>query len=184
MSRGMGPPSTRKQHANVSQAAGPEDSSTPRLCDLIENTVRRELDRNPDNDEILFPSQMSNTELSTLHPEPVDILRLWQVYLDNVNPLLKVTHVPSLQGRIIEAAGNLHDIPPALEALMFGIYCMAIVSLDANACQTWFASSKESLKSRYQIGCQQALFKAGFLRSVDRECLTGLFLYLVSERGL
>ena len=132
-----------------------------------------------DNDHLLFGSPNTNVDLSTLHPEPVQIFRLWQIYLDNVNPLLKVTHTPSLQGRIIEAASNVTNISPTLEALMFSIYCMAILSLVVDDCQAIFGSSKEDLLTRFQFGCQQALLNCGFLRSSDRDCLTALYFYLV-----
>ena len=108
------------------------------------------------------------------------MFRLWQLYLDNVNPLLKITHTPSLQGLIIEAASDVTNINPALEALMFSIYCMAILSLEVDDCQAIFGSSKEDLATRFQFGCQQALINCGFLRSADRNCLTALYLYLVS----
>jgi hypothetical protein len=133
-----------------------------------------------DNDHLLFGSPNTSVDLSTLHPEPVQIFRLWQIYLDNVNPLLKVTHTPSLQGRIIEAASNVTNISPTLEALMFSI---AILSLVVDDCQAIFGSSKEDLLRRFQFGCQQALLNCGFLRSGDRDCLTALYLYLVSLLG-
>ncbi len=133
-----------------------------------------------DNDHLLFGSPNTNVDLSTLHPERVHIFRLWQTYLDNVNPLLKVIHTPSLQGRIIEAASNVTNINLTLEALMFSIYCMAILSLDEDVCQAIFSSSKEDLLTRFRFGCQQALLNCGFLRSNDRDCLTALYLYLVS----
>jgi len=132
-------------------------------------------------DHLLFGSRKTNVNLSTLHPEPVDIFRLWQIYLDNVNPLLKVTHTPSLQVRIIEAASNLSNISPTLEALMFSIYCMSIQSLDLDDSQTMFGLSKRDLLTKYRFGCQQALSNCGFLRTGDRDCLTALYLYLVSS---
>ncbi|TVY41579.1 Aurofusarin cluster transcription factor [Lachnellula occidentalis] len=134
-----------------------------------------------DNDHLLFGSQNGNIDLSTLHPDPAQIFRLWQVYLDNINPLLKVTHTPSLQGRIVEAVSNVATISPALEALLFSIYCMA-VSLIEDDCQAVFGSSLEDLLTRFQFGCQQALLNCGFLRTNDRDCLTALFLYLFSVR--
>lgn len=130
------------------------------------------------DDHILFSSRNTAVDFSTLHPEPVHIFRLWQIYLDNVNPLLKVIH-SSLQGRIIDAASNMSNISPTLEALMFSIYCMATLSLTVDECASTFGSSKQNLLKKYQVGCQQALLKSGFLRSSDRECLTALFLYLV-----
>lgn len=33
---------------------------------------------------------------------------------------------------------------------------------------------------KYQFGCQQALLNCGVLQSSDRDCLTALYLYLVS----
>ncbi|KAK7750940.1 hypothetical protein SLS62_007072 [Diatrype stigma] len=121
--------------------------------------------------------------LSSLHPEPVQIFRFWQVYLDNVNPLLKVIHAPSLQSRIVEALGNLGNlgnISPSLEALMFSIYSMSITSLSPADCQTMFGSPKEELLRQYQFGCQQALLNCEFLRSRDRDCLTAFFSYIQS----
>jgi hypothetical protein len=132
------------------------------------------------NDHLLFGSHNTAVDISTLHPEPVQIFRLWQVYLDNVDPLLKVTHTPSLQGRIIEAASNVLDIKATFEALMFSIYCMSIASMTEDDCHAAFGSSKVDLLTRYQFGCQQALLNCGFLRCDDSDCLTALFLYLVS----
>ncbi|KAL1606245.1 hypothetical protein SLS60_003647 [Paraconiothyrium brasiliense] len=67
----------------------------------------------------------SDIDPNTLHPTQVDMIRIWQIYLDNVNPLLKVTHTPTLQTRIIAAAADLATATPTLEALMFGIYCLS-----------------------------------------------------------
>jgi len=117
------------------------------------------------------------------HPQIIILTpKSWlQTYLDDINPLLKVTHTPSLQGRIIEAASNVTNIDPNLEALMFSIYSMAITVVDD--CQAIFGSSKEDLLTRFQFGCQQALLNSKFLQSSDRDCLTALYLYLVSLSG-
>ncbi|KAI3570733.1 hypothetical protein IWW34DRAFT_676283 [Fusarium oxysporum f. sp. albedinis] len=135
------------------------------------------------DDHLLFGSRQTAVELHTLHPDPAHLFRLWQIYLDNVNPLLKVTHTPTLQSRIVEAASNVKEIPPTLEALMFGIYCMATLSLSPNECESIFKQPKKQLLERFQLGCQQALLNSVFLRTGSRDCLTALFLYLVSIRS-
>ena len=132
------------------------------------------------NDHLLFRSREAAVEIFTLHPEQVQIFRLWQIYIENVNPLLKVTHTPTLQTRIIDAASNVASIKPTLAALMLSIYCVSILSLGEDECRTMFGSLKETLLTRYRFGCQQALLSCGFLRSGDRDCLTALHLYLVS----
>lgn len=146
--------------------------------------VHRALDQMYDNDDHLLFGSRDNTnavDLSTLHPEPIQIFRLWQVYLDNVDPLLKVTHIPTLQGRIVDAASRLKGIDRNLEALMFSIYSMAILSLDKDECESMFGLTKKDLATKYQFACQQALSNASFLRCNNRDCLTAMFLYLVSN---
>ncbi|KAM3086057.1 hypothetical protein ACMFMG_000193 [Clarireedia jacksonii] len=152
--------------------------------DVQETMIRNVADQCFRNDDhLLFGSSETTVDISTLHPEPVQIFRLWQIYLENVDPLLKVTHTPSLQGQIIEAASSISNVRPALEALMFSIYCMAITSITEYDCQDMFGSSQSNLLANYQFGCQQALLNCGFLRTNERDCLTALYLYLVSVRS-
>jgi len=99
---------------------------------------------------------------------------------ENVDPLLKITHTPTLQGRIIDAASNIPSISHPLHALMFAIYCIVVLSLDENYCLVTFGSSKRDLLNTYQFGCQQALLNCQFMRSSNRETLTAFFLFLVS----
>ncbi|KAF4967704.1 hypothetical protein FSARC_4764 [Fusarium sarcochroum] len=149
-----------------------------------ENVFSNAMDqRYSSDDNMLFGSRQTAVELYTLHPDPAHLFRLWQIYLDNVNPLLKVTHTPTLQGRIVEAASNVKEIPPTLEALMFGIYCMATLSLSSAECESMFKQTKKELLERFQFGCQQALLNSTFLRTSSRDCLTALFLYLHSIRS-
>lgn len=126
----------------------------------------------------IFGSHEANVDLSTLHPDQVQIFKLWQIYLDNVDPLLKVTHTPTLQARIFDALSDLARISPELEALLFSLYSVAIMSLDDE--RSSFGSPRKELLQGYQFGCQQALLNCDVLRTGDRECLTALLLYLVS----
>lgn len=118
-----------------------------------------------------------------MHPNQVQIFRLWQLYLDNVNPVLKVTHTPTLQPRIIDAAGNVTRIEPSLRALMFSIYCISIVSLTDEQCLSQFGSDRSDLLAGYQLATQQALIDCKFLSTENRDCLTALVLYLMSVRS-
>ncbi|AEO57280.1 hypothetical protein MYCTH_2303243 [Thermothelomyces thermophilus ATCC 42464] len=132
---------------------------------------------------LLLGSPASTTPLTSLHPDQATIFRLWQVYLDNVNPLLKVTHTPSLQPRIIDAMGDLANISAPLEALLFAIYCTSIMSLSEDQCRTLFGSARRNLLTGYQFACRQALSSANLLQSCDHDCLVALFLYLVSIKS-
>ncbi|KAF3000058.1 hypothetical protein E8E13_000709 [Curvularia kusanoi] len=130
----------------------------------------------------LFGDSKVDGPLSMLHPSHVQIFRLWQVYSDNINPLLKITHAPTLQARILDAAVDINGISRELEALMFSIYCTAIITMSEDDCRTIMGGTKAGLLSKYQDACRQALINCGFLRSRERDCLTAFFLYLISLR--
>ena len=132
----------------------------------------------------MFCSRSAGIDLSTLHPPQAQIFKLWQTYLENVDPLLKLTHTPTLQPRIIDAASDLTNIEPTMEALMFAIYCMAVFSLTQEQCQKMFGTPRGDVIRGYQLGAREALLNCGFLKTSDRECLTALHLYLVSYRRL
>ncbi|KAK9319080.1 C6 zinc finger domain protein [Lipomyces orientalis] len=151
--------------------------------DVREDVIKKAWDQVYESEShLLFGSPKTNVDLSTLHPEQVQIFRLWQIYLENVNPLLKVTHTPTLQARIIDAVSDVANMSPTLEALIFSIYCVSILSLAEDECRTLFGSPRKDLLTSYQFGCRQALLNCRVLRSSDRDCLIALYLYLVSVR--
>ncbi|KAI2635324.1 hypothetical protein GGS21DRAFT_515280 [Xylaria nigripes] len=115
--------------------------------------------------------------VTDLHPSGIQVFQLWQIYLDNVNSLLKLTHTSTLQVLIIEASTNLAKVSRSLEALMFAIYLMAITSLTEDEVMRLFNASRSDLLAKYEHGTQQALFNAGFMRMPDLTVLQAYLLY-------
>lgn len=115
-------------------------------------------DKSQGNDHLLlFGSPKTNVDLSTLHPTQGQIFRLWQIYLDNINPLLKVTHTPTLQTHIINAASDIANISPILEALIFSIYCVSVMSLAEDECHFfWIAEERSSSKLSVRLSASAA----------------------------
>ncbi|KAI9877354.1 MAG: hypothetical protein M1830_004160 [Pleopsidium flavum] len=132
----------------------------------------------PDGGVLLFASCPKNTSLSALHPQPVYIFRLWQTFLDNVNPLVTLFHAPTMQQLILEASGNLDNVSKGREALIFAIYSSAVTSLSNADCESIIGEAKQALLARYQFGTQQALISAGFLKSSDLAVLQAYVLFL------
>jgi hypothetical protein len=133
-----------------------------------------------DDEYDLFFGRQAAEKLTTLHPSPVLIFRLWQTFLDNVNPLIKIFHAPSVQQKVLDATANLEEIPKNTEALMFGIYAAATISLNDEDCRKLFNESKEAVLTRFQAGAHRALRIAGYLKSSDIVVLQAFALYLVS----
>jgi hypothetical protein len=114
-----------------------------------------------------------------LHPQPVHIFRLWQIFLDNVNPVFKLFHAPSVQQRILDASADLQNASKSMHVLMFGIYTMSVLSLTDEDCMSYFNESKEKLSNAYSNGAKLALVQSKFMRNSDMTTLQGLMLYLV-----
>ncbi|KAF3039000.1 hypothetical protein E8E12_005018 [Didymella heteroderae] len=158
-------------------------TSHPTFDDLSEPVIVKVWGRVYESDHNhLFGDTKMDVPLSTLHPSHVQIFRLWQIYSDNINPLLKVTHAPTLQASILDAAVDPKGISHELEALMFSIYCTALITMSEEECRAMLGEPKAKLLGKYQDACRQALINCGFLRSRDRDCLTAYFLYLISLR--
>lgn len=163
----------RSHDANLRQSSD-DDSEGP----IIHKAFDKMFDG---SDGFPFVIGGSMTSVTDLHPPAVQIFQLWQIYLDNVNPLLKLTHTPTLQGQLIEAAANPSKISKPLEALLFSIYFIAIVSLNEEEAQETFKEDKNRLMAKYHRGTQQALINAGFMRSSDLIVLQAFVMYLVSS---
>lgn len=110
----------------------------------------------------------------------MQIFRLWQTFLDNVNPLVKILHTPTVQQLVLEASGSLKSISKAINALMFAIYFSAVNSLSNAECEGILSQPKTVLLAKYYMGTQQALISAGFLKSSDLIVLQAYVLFLVS----
>lgn len=171
-----------------SVAIGDDHSQSNNRDSLMSNiaAVHRELDqmRQPTDSFLLFLAPSLDFDLIAEHPQPAHIIRLWQVYTANVDPLLKVTHVPTTQASIVDFIGNPHSTKPETQALIFAIYSMAVLSLDNDECVEKFSEMRSILLPKFQIACREALLRCHFLASQKRESLTALHLYLVSYTEL
>jgi Fungal specific transcription factor domain len=117
-----------------------------------------------------------------LHPSSDNIFKIWQVFLENVNPMTKIVHYPSLQRQLVKASADLENIPKGLECLMFAIYTIAVGSLDDSECEALLGEARKTLLSRYRHGARRALARARFLGTADLVVLQAFVLYVLSIR--
>ncbi|KAF5027461.1 hypothetical protein F66182_422 [Fusarium sp. NRRL 66182] len=148
----------------------------------VGSTIHRAFDRMFSTDGFPFIIGGAPAPVTSLHPSTIHIFQLWQIYIDNINPLLKITHIPTVQAQIIEASSDIENVPKNIEALMFAIYFMAITSLEGADVHRRFNEPKEDLLARYNAGTQQALTQAGFMRVNDPILLQAYILYLFAVR--
>ncbi|KAF2478847.1 mitogen-activated protein kinase [Neohortaea acidophila] len=123
-------------------------------------------------------SQQQN--LRPYHPTYQEAMTMWKAYVDNVEPLQKILHVPSTLERLQVIAQQPDIATKADESLMFAIYHFAIISLPEDDCERTFGQSKDALTQRYRVACRQALVNASFLKTSELPVLQAFTLYLIA----
>jgi hypothetical protein len=157
----------------ILQGFRPSDSS---VGSVLDSNSRSEV---VDSLTLSFTFDSGSESLTKLHPSTVQIFRLWQKFLDNVNPLIKIIHVPTVQRELLEASVNLEEVSKPFEALMFAIYASAITSISDEECMKLTSTPKGQLRQNYHRAAQQALTRAGFLGTLDVVVLQAALLLLV-----
>ncbi|KAH8813099.1 fungal-specific transcription factor domain-containing protein [Xylogone sp. PMI_703] len=135
-----------------------------------------------DHQSFIFSYKSSNVDLKGLHPLPSQIPFYWETFVENVNPLVKIIHVPTMNKVIKEIQGGLDSLSKSTEALMFAIYFATITSMSSEEVQVNFGVDKPSLLKRYRFGVEQALARAGFLNTNEIVTVQAFVLFLVCVR--
>jgi hypothetical protein len=119
--------------------------------------------------------------LKEAHPKPVQTFVLWQAFLQNVNPVSKVIHAPTVQEYVVEATRDFDKAPRNVVALLFAIYAAATMSMTDEDCQDKLGESRKVLMSRYLNSAQQLFATAGLLRSRSITLIQAFTIWLVSR---
>lgn len=159
---------------------GELDGSTA-VASSAPSNVRRESFH---HQAFIFSMSSVASNLQQLHPLQSQIFALWQMFMDNVDPLVKIVHIPTTQRQILRASQNLDTVPPAIEGLMFSIYFAAAASIHCDSSyQQILGEDRQILLNRYRFGVEQALAKASFMSNPSIATLQSLVLYLICARS-
>ncbi|CAD0106612.1 unnamed protein product [Aureobasidium uvarum] len=129
----------------------------------------------------------STINLSDQHPNASRIFWLWSTYLENVNPAVKMLHIPTVQPLILNAASDpKKQISAPKQALCFSIYLIAIGSVpqcNHAEAERIMDQPVNELIDLYTGLAQQALVNARFLQAPSFITLQALTLFLVAQRA-
>ena len=59
------------------------------------------------------------------------MLFLWHIYVDNVDPFMKILHVPSMTKVIRELRGSYGSLDSSMQALVLAVSFAAVMSLES-----------------------------------------------------
>ncbi|QIW99488.1 hypothetical protein AMS68_005006 [Peltaster fructicola] len=134
------------------------------------------------HNEFVFGYSSQSVDMLSLHPPPAAIPMYWKTYKENVDPLVKVLHIPTTEPTVLSAASHLAHLSKGFETLMFAIYYGATTTLESVDCLGRFGESKQVLLARYRFGLEQALARANFLITEELVVLQSFLIFLICLR--
>ncbi|KAK7437342.1 C6 zinc finger protein [Colletotrichum acutatum] len=138
----------------------------------------------PDYSEyLLVGGNLPSENPHDLYPNAGQIFGLWQIFLERVNSLTKIIHPPTLQQSVAEAAAGPGSLPHNIDALLFAVYSMSIVSMTDDECLAMLGSTCKAAFWRFSSGVRASLLQAQFLKSHDLTTLQALVLHIMSIQG-
>ncbi|EFY97745.1 fungal specific transcription factor domain-containing protein [Metarhizium robertsii ARSEF 23] len=135
-----------------------------------------------DRHSIPFAFGSMDVDLQALRPREAEISILWKTYRENIDPILKILHIPSMEKVVRRARRSPSSLEPGSEALLFAIYHAAIASLEDEEVQSNFKSSKPHLLGKYRFALEQALVRADFLNILDITLVQAFTIFLTLVR--
>jgi len=117
-------------------------------------------------------------DMSKLHPSPNQIWILWETYKENVDPVLKILHVPTVKSVIMKAVVCNKTLSKASEALFYSICYAAVTSMTDDQCKQLLGDDKDKLMQQYRFAVEQGLARASFLNSSNLMVLQAFVMFL------
>ena len=137
----------------------------------------------------LFPDPLTGAflpaphlNLLQYHPLHDEAMAMWETYVENVEPLCKLLHVPSTRCMVETVSKQPESASRPDECLLFAIYHFAVFSSTEEECVRKFGRSRDVLRPQYHGAARQALANASFLETTNFTILQSLVLLLLPSR--
>ncbi|KAF2149699.1 hypothetical protein K461DRAFT_231326 [Myriangium duriaei CBS 260.36] len=107
---------------------------------------------------------------------------LWFTFLDNVDPVTKIVHVPTTSKIVDSVVRDIHAASAKSISMVFSIFLIAVVSMTETECERSLGQKRDELTLKFQEAACQSLQKANFLASHDLQLLQTFVMYTLALR--
>lgn len=121
--------------------------------------------------------------LSSQHPIIQHANFLWERFIRNANPLIKIEFdwaLEQLRSISTTSEGRV-QLKDEEHAFVFSVYLMSVVSLPQEECARFLGQPKEDLLSHYQAICEQALSRSNIFCITNTTVIRAILLYIVGR---
>lgn len=113
-------------------------------------------------------------------PSSVVIVSLWNNYLENFHPIVKIVNEPSLAKVVHAGLESCTALSPAEQALLCCMFATSLYAMSDEICLSKHKEERSILLSRYRAMARHALSNANFLLSTNIMVLQAFVMLLVS----
>ncbi|KAH7116334.1 hypothetical protein EDB81DRAFT_246667 [Dactylonectria macrodidyma] len=133
-----------------------------------------------------FPFNASGVGKSHSHPSPENRQKLWTVFKDSIDPLVRILHMPTVEPKVSEwlSKDDVEGMPSNLNALLFAVYFSATSSMENDECREVLGSDRSAIVMKYRAAEENALTVAGLLNTDDLMVLQSFIIYLTALRHM
>lgn len=131
----------------------------------------------------LFGFRALAYSLLSYHPSLPQAVNLFAVFTENVSPVVRLFHMPTLSKSYWDAIASLDSLDKNTEALLFAIYYSTTVSLSDQACLSLLGLSRDAATEKYRFAVEQALARADLLNTRSMVLLQAAVLFMSALRN-
>lgn len=124
----------------------------------------------------------STQSITGQHPGYEEANKLWNAYVQNVEPLCKVLHIPTVAKMVKTVSKEPSMASKSDECLLFAIYHFAVFSMSDADCLREFNQSRNDLISKYRTVVYQTLINVSWLNTTSMPVLQAYTLFLIAMR--
>jgi hypothetical protein len=119
-------------------------------------------------------------------PDPTIAMDMFNAYLEYVEPMYKILHVPTLKAFVLNGEPYLGREPdaPCNKALKAAIHYAGVSALTADECQAKYGKDRAQLILGFRQMVDISLYQADALSTTDLATLQALVIYVASARIL
>ncbi|KAI1126488.1 transcription factor [Nemania abortiva] len=126
----------------------------------------------------IFGYRSVASSLQPLHPSLPQAVALYGAFTDNVAPLVRIFHMPTLTRIYWDAITSVDSLDKITETLLFAIHYSAVVSLTPEACLRILSEARDSALEKFRFAVEQALARSNLLSTQNMTVLQAAVLFL------
>ncbi|GAB0133136.1 hypothetical protein EsDP_00001551 [Epichloe bromicola] len=131
----------------------------------------------------ILSSPVYSQPAASFHPPKSTAGQLWRIFVDVVDTLYKLVHIPTTEITVYTVINDPETAPAESLALCYAIYYAATVALDEQEdCVQVLGETWNSALLRYKAGLEQAFAQADLLENPTVVMLQAMAIYLSAVR--